>query len=320
MRGLHSGRIPDPSPRTFPDQFSNGRGACPTGNGSTSGSSGWSNSWSRGTASSSRRCSWRRWRKRSASCSRRRCGPDYHHRFTGLSEDPFARGEVPIPYPEHRLRLLGPVFAWALGLRGLVGTYVPVAFNVPLLMLFMIVVRTAGDAPPGGRLHAPDGDHARHDDEPAPARLPRLDGLLLRDGGDGLPVANGWPASSFFLALFGDPRVALMIPMMGIWTLMDPGSGRPLAASARRVAVLVASSPRSSWPRMPSCGHSSTRRDRPGRSIAIWRWNSSTRWTRCISTSAPFMTFKAGWLLALMPMWFWLARRPGWWRSSPRTC
>src|SRR5262249_15231106 len=67
---------------------------------------------------------------------------DQHHsRFTGLSANPFAFGEVDIPYPEHRLRILGPVVAWAIGLRGKAGAYVPIAFNIPLLMLFYVVLR-----------------------------------------------------------------------------------------------------------------------------------------------------------------------------------
>ncbi len=233
----------------------------------------------------------------------------YHHRFTGLSVDPFARGTVPIPYPEHRLRLLGPVLAWTLGLRGLVGTYVPIAFNVPLLMLFFLVVRRRATLPLAivfTLLMA-----TTHVTMSSRILLGYHDSMVFFFATLAMVCRSPWLAAmSFFLALFGDPRVALMIPLMGIWTLMDPGSERPLATSLRRVAVLVASSAAfvlasDALLRAFEYEDSSTREIE--RYLALEFLNAMNPMYLHLSAS---MTFKAGWLLALMPMWLWLTRRP----------
>jgi hypothetical protein len=116
----------------------------------------------------------------------------------------------------------------------------------------------------------------------------------------------------FFLALLGDPRAALTIPMLGGWTLTQEDSPRPLADSLIRVVVLasvVGAFLVFSSVALDFLQYKSIFQERVGRSA--WASGTSIRYVKPgILQLCAFMSFKAGWLLALVPLWLWLARRP----------
>jgi hypothetical protein len=158
-------------------------------------------------------------------------------RFTGLSIAPFAAGEVPILYPEHRLRLLGPVIAWALGLGGsLYGTLIPVLANFPLLALAYVFVRQRSSVQMGllsvlllSTTHLTMTSRTELGYHDSLVYLFCLGALLVRP----LPLK----ATLLFLALYGDVRAILVAPFIVAWP-EDPSDGvPPLSEMARRAAV-----------------------------------------------------------------------------------
>jgi hypothetical protein len=64
----------------------------------------------------------------------------FMHRYTLLVENPFVAGNIPLE-PEYRMRILGPVISWLLGLHGVASTLVPAVANIPLLALLYAILR-----------------------------------------------------------------------------------------------------------------------------------------------------------------------------------
>ena len=160
-------------------------------------------------------------------------------RFTGLSVAPFAVGEVPIPYPEHRLRLLGPVIAWAMGLGGSVyGTLVPVLASFPLLALAYVFIRQRSSIQMGlvsvmllATTHFTMTSRTLLGYHDSLVYLCCLGALMTRR-----PL---WKGVLLFLALYGDVRAALIFPFVLIWPL-DPGDEVPaVRLMAKRAVVCV---------------------------------------------------------------------------------
>ena len=234
---------------------------------------------------------------------------DFRGRFTGLSSNPFARGPVDIPFPEHRLRILGPVVAWALGLRGEAGAYLPIAFNVPLLALLYLVVKRR-TTPPLAVIFTL---------LMATTHLTMTTRTLIgyHDTMVFLCVAIAMISRSnllsgvcFLFGLFGDPRIALMFPMILVWMLVWPELERPTASALMRIATLGAVL-------VIFVGLSSVMLD-----LLDYRAQSNQALSRYLDLEyfremkpsvlhlTAFLTFKAGWLLAFAAVWFLLARRP----------
>jgi hypothetical protein len=235
---------------------------------------------------------------------------DQHHsRFTGLSANPFAFGEVDIPYPEHRLRILGPVVAWAIGLRGKAGAYVPIAFNIPLLMLFYVVLRHRTTRPLAvvfTLLMA-----TTHVTMESRTLIGYHDTMVFFFVALAMISRSSFAcALAFFLALLGDPRAAVTIPMLAIWTFTQSESKRPLADALVRFVILAAvvivflgiSSVALDYLEYKSIAQAAT-----GRYFTnVYVQQIRPGWLHL----AAFMSFKAGWLLAIVPLWFLLGRRP----------
>lgn len=162
-----------------------------------------------------------------------------HHaeRFTGLSLAPFAIGEVPIPYAEHRLRLLGPVIAWAVGLGGSIyGTLIPVLANLPLLALAYLFVRQRSSvqmALVSVLLLA-----TTHLTMSSRTVLGYHDSLVYLFCLGAL-MTKGWLLRSvlLFLALYGDVRAVLVFPFILIWPLSPDDGVPPVRQLVNRAAM-----------------------------------------------------------------------------------
>jgi hypothetical protein len=234
---------------------------------------------------------------------------DFRGRFTGLSSNPFAHGAVDIPFPEHRLRILGPVFAWALGLHGDAGAYLPIAFNVPLLALLYFVVKRETTALLAvvftllmATTHLTMTTRTLIGYHDTMVFLCAVLAMVSR--------SNLLSGVCFLLGLFGDPRIALMIPMVFVWMLTRPDLERPMASAFMRTAILVGMM-------LVFLGLSSVLIDvfeyRTQSDQAINRYLNG-EFLREMKPSflhlTAFLTFKAGWLLAFLAVWLLLARRP----------
>ncbi len=162
----------------------------------------------------------------------------YVSRFTGLSQDPFKVGEVPIPYPEHRLRLLGPVIAWALGLRGMSGVLVPILANIPLLALVYWFIRRRTSVQMGlaftmlmATTHLTMTSRTILGYQDSLVYLCCLGVLLARH-----PVLRG---GLLFLALYGDIRAVMICPFLLIWPDDASRGIPPLVVMARRTLICI---------------------------------------------------------------------------------
>jgi hypothetical protein len=164
-----------------------------------------------------------------------------HHagRFTGLSLAPFAVGEVPIPYAEHRLRLLGPVIAWAVGLGGSIyGALIPVLGNIPLLALAYLFVRQRSSIQMGlvsvlllATTHLTMSSRTLLGYHDSLVYLCCLGALMTRGS-----LLRGL---LLFLALYGDVRAVLVFPFILIWPLSTEDRA-PAAGEVAKRAVMCA--------------------------------------------------------------------------------
>lgn len=229
-------------------------------------------------------------------------------RFTYLSENPFALGSQNIDFPEHRLRILGPVIAWALGLRGVIGTLVPVAANVPILMTVYVVVRRRTSLPVAvvstlllATTHVTMTSRTLLGYHDSLVFLCLLGAMLCR---------SWWASSStFFLALFGDVRAVLVVPFLIAWRLVDQPPERPFRWFVSRLLMYLLVF--AVWT-----------------VLAIWLahqlqamddWWSGTRshlLGEKLSGLQPFyvhlsasMTFKSAWVFPFILCWIWSRRR-----------
>ncbi len=235
----------------------------------------------------------------------------YVSRFTGLSQAPFAIGDVPIPAAEHRLRLLGPVIAWALGLGGSVwGTVIPILASIPLLGLVYVFVRQRSSVQMGlvsvmllATTHLTMTSRTILGYQDSLIYLCCLGALMARR-----PLLRG---GFLFLALYGDIRAAMICPFMLIWPVNPDDAIPPLGEMARRAVVCVVS-------------------------IAIWAVTArlllqyfeydqitADRWDVLMNDEilrinpgilhlSAFMAFKAAWPFVLVPIWT-LSRRHWFW-------
>jgi hypothetical protein len=164
---------------------------------------------------------------------------DHADRFTGLSATPFAVGDIPIPYAEHRLRLLGPVIAWAVGLGGSIyGTLIPVVANFPLLALAYVFVRKRSSIQMGlvavlllSTTHLTMSSRTELGYHDSLVYLCVLGALLARR----LPLK----AVLLFLALYGDVRALLVVPFILVWP-EDLGEALPPVSEIAKRAVACA--------------------------------------------------------------------------------
>lgn len=235
----------------------------------------------------------------------------YVSRFTGLSHDPFKVGPVPIPYPEHRLRLLGPVIAWVMGLEGVTGTFVPIAANLPLLALVYTFVRPRTSVPMA--LAATLLLATTHLTMTSRTLLGYHDSLVyLCCMGVLVARHHALRAALLFLALYGDVRAVLICPLVVIW-------------------------PTSHEQSMPRLGPALTRTLVCGVAVGLWVLSAgllldilqyeqaaSGRLALYLDGTfleeielgwlhlSAFMTFKSAWLFALVALWETARRSRAW--------
>jgi hypothetical protein len=233
----------------------------------------------------------------------------FRERFTGLSANPFARGPVGIPFPEHRLRILGPVVAWAIGLRGYAGIFVPVAFNIPLLALLYTVVRRRTTQPLAATLTLLLA--TTHLTMTSRTLLGYHDTMVFLCAAAAM-VCRSTPLGGLFflLGMFGDPRVVLMVPMMFVWRLTQTDAERPVRDAVTRAGVyfaLAAGFAVASRFLLALLDYQSE----AGRETARYISGDFLRqmMPSYLHLSA-FLSFKAGWLLVFLGVWLWAARRP----------
>ena len=229
-------------------------------------------------------------------------------RFTYLSENPFAVGSQNIDFPEHRLRILGPVIAWALGLRGVIGTLVPVAANVPILMTVYVVVRRRTSLPVAvvsTLLLA-----TTHVTMTSRTLLGYHDSLVFLCLLGAMLCQSWWASSStFFLALFGDVRAVLVVPFLIAWRLVDQPPERPFRCFVSRLlmymlvfavwtvlAILLAHQ----FQQVDICW-SRIMAHLEGEQLSLLR-------TEYVHLSAS-MTFKSAWVFPIILCWIWASRR-----------
>lgn len=149
---------------------------------------------------------------------------------------PFAVGDVPIQYAEHRLRILGPVIAWVLGLGGsLWGTLVPVVASIPLLALVYVFVRQRSSIQMG--LVSVLLLATTHLTMSSRTLLGYHDSLIYLCGLGALMTRN-WSLRSvlLFLALYGDIRAVFFFPFVLIWPLDEDDGTLPIQEMAKRAA------------------------------------------------------------------------------------
>ena len=222
----------------------------------------------------------------------------YVSRFTGLSQDPFRVGELPIPYPEHRLRLLGPVIAWALGLRGIAGTLVPVLASLPLLGLVYVFVRRRCSVQMGlvstlllATTHLTMTSRTLLGYQDSLVFLCCVAALMVRR-----PALRG---AMLFLAMFGDVRAVLVVPFLLIWPGAQDDALPPLGEMARRAmacAVAVAAWIAGANLLLHLLGYEEMS------SIRLTMYLRGDFLKDIVPAAIPlsgFMTFKAAWLFAL---------------------
>lgn len=167
--------------------------------------------------------------------------PGWHPRaltFVPLCQDPFTHERLREPLIQHRI--LGPLIAYALGLRGESGLAIPVLANLPLLAVVFLClrrrlgVRTAflGAALVGTTL----------------ATLTSQSWLGYSDSLASLGVAlallidhPALGAATFFVGLFADERAATVVPLIVLWhDTLSPGARRWwIRAGALAGAVLA---------------------------------------------------------------------------------
>ena len=231
----------------------------------------------------------------------------YSARFTGLSLDPFARGTVPIPYPEHRLRLLGPLLAWALGLKGAWGTLIPPAFNVPLLMVVYHVLRrrVSLNATVAATLLLATTQVTMT----SRTLLGYHDSMVFFF----LLLAMVSPSIAgclvcFGLALLGDPRAALCIPVMAVWTALEGGQGwKAGAIRAGSLGLITIGFVIGSKFMLEYLDYGN---QASGRLLTYFDGRYLKDIDLYFLPLSTWMTFKAGWLFAVAPIWLWLGTRP----------
>jgi hypothetical protein len=230
-------------------------------------------------------------------------------RFLGLSNNPFAMGRVEIPFAEHRLRILGPTIAWALGLRGKCGVVVPIAANIPMLMMFYVAVRRRADRQLALAFVALLA--TTHVTMTSRTLLGYHDSLVFLC----LTVAMlsrsaGVCVLAFFLSLFGDPRAFLTMPLIVLWRLTEQSPRNALRFAAMNGAALAVATVLFfvlamylTW----VFGYSQDSSDRIRRHL-VGGFLSEIR-PGFLQLSG-FMTFKAGWIFPLLLVWAWAGRRP----------
>ena len=160
-------------------------------------------------------------------------------RFTSLSVAPFAVGDIPIPYAEHRLRLLGPVIAWSLGLGGSIyGTLIPVLANFPLLALAYVFVRQRSSVQMAmasvlllSTTHLTMTSRTELGYHDSLVYLFCLGALLAKR-----PFLKG---ILLFFALFGDIRALLVAPFIVMWPEDVSDRFPPFVVMAKRAGVCV---------------------------------------------------------------------------------
>lgn len=231
----------------------------------------------------------------------------YSARFTGLSADPFAHGDVPIPYPEHRLRLLGPLLAWGLGIKGGLGTFIPPAFNVPLLMVVYHVLRRR--VPLNLTIVATLLMATTQVTMTSRTLLGYHDSmvfffLLLAMVSPSLPGC----LAAFSLALLGDPRAAVCIPIMAVWTALESRQGWR-AAGLRLLSLAILTVGFVVWSKLmlESLDYGGQASERVATYLDGRYLKNIDFYFLPLSIG---MTFKSGWLFAVAPIWLWLGRRP----------
>lgn len=226
----------------------------------------------------------------------------YVTRFTGLSQAPFAIGEVPIPYPEHRLRLLGPVIAWAVGLGGSIrGALIPILASIPLLGLVYLFVRRRSSVQMGlvsvmllATTHLTMTSRTILGYHDSLVYLCCLGALMTRR-----TLLRG---SLLFLALYGDVRAVMVCPFILIWPVDADDAMPPLGEMARRAMVCVVSI--ALWAvsaklLLQLFEYDQMAMDR----LAMHMKGELMNIKPSILHLSVFMAFKAAWLFVLVPIW-----------------
>lgn len=231
----------------------------------------------------------------------------YSARFTGLSADPFAHGTVPIPYPEHRLRLLGPILAWALGLKGAWGTLVPPAFNVPLLMVVYHVLRrrvslnlTVATTLLMATTQVTMTSRTLLGYHDSMVFFFLLLAMVSRSIAGCL--------ACFALALLGDPRAALCIPVMAVWSAIEGRQGwKAGGIRAGLLGLLTLGFAVGSKLLLEYLDYGD---QASGRLLTYFDGRYLKDIDFYFLPLSTWMSFKAAWLLAAAPIWLWLGTRP----------
>lgn len=234
------------------------------------------------------------------------------NRITVLAENPFAKGELPHTHIEHRLRILGPVIAWGLGLHGMAAAWVPAAANVPLLMLLYGML--------AGRLSRPAAITAvilmatTHVTMSSRMLLGYQDSLvfLLMLAAMAVPnlVLSGL---CVFAGCFGDQRAMFAVPFILAWrAFVDDVEGRE---AFRRFCIrgVFLTAVVGAWMALSRVLLETFQAHGPA-SIAIGTYFLSGDLLKELKPGflqlGYFMCFKAAWMFPLILFWMWAGKRP----------
>jgi hypothetical protein len=147
------------------------------------------------------------------------CCTDFAERFTNLCPNPFT--SAPVVLPEHRLRILGPVIAYCLGLRGLPATMIPIVANIPLLVIVYWMLRRRGVAAATAALTLFTLS-TTHVTMSSRVLLGYQDSLVFLFIVIAMAVDNPWFGGiALFLGMFGDQRAVLAVPLVLVWHAID---------------------------------------------------------------------------------------------------
>jgi hypothetical protein len=233
------------------------------------------------------------------------------NRITVLAENPFAKGEIPHTHIEHRLRILGPVIAWGLGLHGMAAAWVPVMANVPLLMLLYGMLAR--------RLSRPTAITAvilmatTHVTMSSRMLLGYQDSLAFLLMLAAMAAPNIVLSGLFlFLGCFGDQRAIFAVPYILAWRAWVDDLHGGLALQRFLVRGVFLTAVVGAWVALSrALLHSFQIQAPAGIAIGTYYLGDLLRDLKPgYLQIGLFMCFKAAWIFPLVLLWMWAGKRP----------
>jgi hypothetical protein len=229
-------------------------------------------------------------------------------RYTLIVPDPFTRADIGVG-AEYRIRLLGPVVAWALGLRGVASTMIPALANIPLLMILYCLFR---------RRHLSVKAAVLAVFLMATTQVTMTSRTLLgyQDSLAFLGILLAMAvrrvelgAVFLFLAGFADQRAFCAVPYLLVWHSLSDPEGRKLGQVVYPGLVYLAAV--AAWFAASAVIFRviGQLRESVGSVASIVRGDYLNMIKPGYLQLCYFMSFKAAWLFPVILLWLWVGRR-----------